>query len=98
LEDEFLHPRTGNPVEVRSAWVRKRKLFEVTWTYDQLFPNGTVERHAVIVTQYLATLQTYLSELEVMGLRIKACYGDFDFSPYQNDSPQLILLAQHQDC
>jgi len=95
MEDEFIHPYTGHPVQVSSSWQRTKHTFHLTWIYDHLLPDGTVDRRVVNNLQYITTLKTYLSELEHAGLRVSDLYGDFDRSPYTEDSPQLIILASH---
>ena len=67
LEDEFIHPDTGNPVQVSSAWRRTKRTLQLTWIYDQLLPDGTVDRTVVNNLQQLTTVNNYLSELENEG-------------------------------
>jgi SAM-dependent methyltransferase len=93
LEDEFIHPDTGNPVQVSSSWRRTKHTLHLTWIYDQLLPDGTVDRKVVNNHQQLNTVNIYLSELENEGLMVRGLYGDFDRSPYTDDSPQLIIQA-----
>ena len=93
LEDEFIHPDTGNPVQVSSSWRRTKRTLQLTWLYDQLFPDGTVDRTVVNILQQLTTLNIYLSEFENEGLMVRELFGDFDRSPYTDDSAQLIILA-----
>ena len=93
LEDEFIHPTTGNPVQVSSAWQRTKWAFDVTWNYDQLFPDGTVERVTMKASHHLVSTQGYLDEIQSAGLRVAHLYGDFDLSPYASESPNLIILA-----
>lgn len=93
IEDEFIHPSTGNPVQVSSSWQRKKDIFNVTWSYDHLFPDGKVEHLAVRVTHQLTTLETYVGEIERAGLWVRETYGDFDLSAYTADSPHLLLLV-----
>jgi SAM-dependent methyltransferase len=93
LEDEFYHPQTGNPVQVSSSWTRTKRNFTLTWTYDQLFPDGTVEHLDVKTDHYLTTFENYVSEIENAGLALVEAYGDFNRSAYHPDSPHLILIA-----
>jgi len=96
LEDEFVHPKTGNPVQVSSSWRRKKNTFTVTWTYDQLLPDGTVDRMEVDATHLVINLSTYKADFENSGLVISERFGDFDRSQYSSDSPNLIILASPQ--
>jgi SAM-dependent methyltransferase len=93
LEDEFFHTLTGNPVQVSSSWQRTRQAFNVTWNYDQLFPDGKVERVTMKASHHRVSTQGYLDEIHSAGLRVDHLYGDFDLSPYTSESPNLIILA-----
>jgi hypothetical protein len=93
VEDEFVHPLTGNPVQVSSAWRRTRRSFIVTWNYDHLLPDGTIQRLTAEVRHELTPTQVYLDEIRSAGLAIEALYGDFDRSAYDPESPNLIFIA-----
>ncbi len=92
-EEEFIHPRTGHPVQVSSAWRRTKQLFTVTWHYDHLFPDGTVDRTTVAVAHQRMPLDAYLVDFKAAGLAKSKLYGDYDYSLYSDDSPGLIILA-----
>jgi SAM-dependent methyltransferase len=93
LEDEFLHPLTGNPVQVSSSWRRKKRTFTVTWIYDQILPDGTVERLTVETIHQMIPVDTYIADIQAAGMGITGIYGDFDRSAYTADSAHLIILA-----
>lgn len=93
IEEEFTHPETGNPVQVSSAWRRGERFFTVTWVYDQLLPDGTIERETVKLRHELLPASTYLEELTASGFEPGTIYGNFDRTPYTTDSPELILTA-----
>jgi SAM-dependent methyltransferase len=95
LEDEFIHPLTGNPVQVSSSWHRAKHTLTLTWTYDQLFPDGKVERLNIDTVHQLTAVDEYLDDFRQAGFNICAVYGDYDRSAYLADSPSLIILA---DC
>ena len=95
FEDEFYHPQTGNPVQVSSTWHRTKRTFTVTWIYDQLFPDGRVERLLVESIHQTASTDTYLAEIESAGFMVTHVYGDFDHSAYTTSSPHLIILVSH---
>jgi SAM-dependent methyltransferase len=95
LEDEFIHPQTGNPVQVSSSWQRTKYTFNVTWIYDHLLPDGTVDRLTVEARHYMTSFKTYLGDIEQAGLMVAEYYGDFDLSAYTDDSPYLLILASH---
>ncbi len=95
LEDEFLHPQTGNPVQVSSSWRRTKSTFQLTWMYDHLFPDGRVERLTAATIHQMLPVNGYLEEIRAAGLELVELYGDFDRSPYQEDSPYLIYVARN---
>ncbi len=94
LEDEFLHPQTGNPVQVSSSWRRTKETFQVTWTYDHLFPDGRVERFTAQTFHQLTPADEYLKEIRDNELEAIELYGNFDRSPYTQKSPFLICVAK----
>jgi SAM-dependent methyltransferase len=96
VETSFTHPESGNPVQVSSAWKRFQGIFELTWHYDHLLPDGVVQRLSVVTHQHIASPEMYCQEFQAAGLSVQASYGDFDCSSYTIDSPALILLAVRQ--
>jgi hypothetical protein len=65
----------------------------VRWDYDHLLPDGQVEHSSVKMSHSLTPMQTHLAELCAAGFTRISTYGDFDESPYDLDSPELILVA-----
>lgn len=93
IETIFEHPRSGNPVQVSSAWQRIGEEVVVSWHYDHLFPDGRVKRESTETHHYLTDAQEYIQEFESQGWKVKP-YGDFDFSPYDAESVYLILVGE----
>jgi SAM-dependent methyltransferase len=93
VEELFLHPRDGEPVQVSSYWKREGQSFRVFWNYDHLLPNGHVERVSAQIVHQLNSADVYFSELKVAGFTRLRVYGDFDRSEYTRRSPSLILIA-----
>jgi SAM-dependent methyltransferase len=93
LEDEFIHPSTGNPVQVSSAWQRTSQLFILTWLYDQLLPNGKAERTSETIAHQLVSAEIYLDEVRLVGFKVSRLFGDFDGSDYEQESPNLICVC-----
>jgi SAM-dependent methyltransferase len=93
LEDEFIHPQTGNPVQVSSSWKRTKRTFGLTWIYDHLLPNGRIQRLTVETSHRIISTDAYLKDIQGAGMMVSAIYGDFDHSAYTDDSPALIILA-----
>ena len=94
IEEHYPHPQDGSPVQVSSGWRRGRRHFTVTWHYDHLLTDGSVQRITARVHHDLASAQEYQRELVDAGLTLQAVYGDFEHSPYSLDSQELILVAK----
>ncbi len=97
LEEMFLHPETDNPVQVFTTWQRGADWFEVQWTYDQLFPNGDVERFVYRQVYALAEPDLLLGEIEESGFILRATYGGFDKKPLGRYSPSVIVVAEKSE-
>ena len=93
FEEVFLHPQSGDPVQVSSGWHRTKRLFVVTWIYDLLHPNGAIERLNMQAVHHLRPVQAYLEAFQAAGLIITDTFGDFDRSAYTYSSPNLIIQA-----
>jgi hypothetical protein len=93
VEETFLHPLSGNPVQVSSAWRRGAHQFTVTWHYDHLLPDGQVQRLTAQAVHSLEPPEAYFEAITQANLQIKATYGDFDHSSYTPESPYLILVV-----
>jgi SAM-dependent methyltransferase len=95
VEASLIHPKSGNPIQVSSEWQRlDQGRIGFRWSYDHLLPDGRVERISVESIHTLTDIEEYNSELESVGLAIRAVYGDFRRSAYNNDSPYLIMLVE----
>ncbi|MDX1435254.1 MAG: class I SAM-dependent methyltransferase [Anaerolineales bacterium] len=93
LEDQFSHPRTGNPVQVSSAWSKSGDRVEVRWNYDHLKPDGSVARLTAAVSHSLASLGRYESELRQAGLEPIEVSGDYKGRPFEPEAPYLVILT-----
>jgi SAM-dependent methyltransferase len=93
LESIFIHPLTGNPVQVSSTFRRRQMRFQLDWHYDHMLPDGQVERHSLRVEHEICSVETYLYEFQTAGLQIQKLLGDFAGTPWNADSPELILEA-----
>lgn len=93
IEEVLIHPDTGNPLQISSEWERKGTIFTLLWHYDQLFPDGVVERTTHRIQHHLHPSEEYLREIKDSGLSICGLFGDFDGHPYREDSPYLIFVV-----
>lgn len=94
LEEIFLHPETSHPVQVFTTWQRDQDGLAVTWAYDHLFPDGNVERVEYRQKYSLEAVSRFLAEIEQSGFSIRATYGSFDQKPFDQRSPNVIVLAE----
>jgi SAM-dependent methyltransferase len=94
LEEIISHPVSGNPLQISSEWERFDRDMVFRWHYDQLFPDGRVERYTIEIKHTLTTLEEYQDELQTAKLNSVEIFGDFDRSKYNQDSPYLIVLAR----
>jgi SAM-dependent methyltransferase len=93
VEESFLHPLDGEPVQVSSAWERRGSALTFIWHYDHLLPNGNVERLSAQAEHALLSREIVTGELESAGLSPQAVYGDYDRSPYSASSSFLVIVA-----
>ncbi len=93
-EADFLHPVSGNPVQVSSAWVRSGESITLTWIYDHLHADGTVERITTGATHDILSVEQHQEEFHQAGLEIQEIFGDFDRNAYNKDSLYLIINLQ----
>jgi SAM-dependent methyltransferase len=98
LEEIFLHPQSDNPVQVLTTWQRQSGWLEVEWRYDQLFPNGEVQRFVYRQKYALEDVSLLLGEFEHAGFRIQATFGSFDQKPLERFSPNVIIVAEKAGC
>jgi|DewCreStandDraft_1066081.scaffolds.fasta_scaffold00013_229 SAM-dependent methyltransferase len=67
---------------------------EVTFLYDETFPDGTVRRTAATFPMRYC----YLPELELLlaasELALEAAYGSYELDPYSSESDRLIIVAR----
>jgi SAM-dependent methyltransferase len=96
LEESFVHPNTGNPVQVSSAWERLPDSVTVSWFYDHLLPDGRVERETVKITHHLMDINELISELNRAGFEF-ILYGDFEKHNYRPDSDIVLVEARKKN-
>jgi SAM-dependent methyltransferase len=94
IEEDFIHPWSGNPVQVSSEYTKDDECYRLKWHYDHLLPNGIVDRITMETTHTLASVDDYLAEVKRASLRTSAIFGDYDYSDYNQDSPYLILCLK----
>lgn len=96
FERAFTDPETGHTVMQQSlaALDRAAQILEVTWVYDELAPDGALRRTLVPVRYRHTFAQEARLLLRLAGFGAVEVYGDYDFSPYHEDSPRLFVVAE----
>lgn len=94
IETNFLHPTSGNPVQVSSEWRRSGQYIDFSWHYDHLLPDGLTERQTVQSRHNIMSLGDYRAEFRKANLDLIDSYGDYDRDFYHNVSPYLIMVTR----
>lgn len=95
LERTFLEPESGHLIMQHSVsdLDRAEQLMRVTWIYDEVAEDGIVRRTlAPVVNRYFFWPEMQLL-LKASGFNELDVFGDFDYSPFVDGSPRMIVLA-----
>jgi SAM-dependent methyltransferase len=97
LTDSFIEPKTGNACQVftRQRYDLESERMSVTWTYDELHPDGEVVRHEMTLNHYLRTPAQMEEILFATGFSSVLVYGDYDLSQYQPDAAHMLVRGTH---
>lgn len=96
LERTFVEPESGRLVMQQSVSEldRAAQLMHITWIYDELDSDGVVRRLVAPLTlHYYFPAEMHLL-LRLAGLREVAFYGDYDFGPFADGCPRMIVVAE----
>lgn len=93
IETSFLHPDTGHPIQVSSAWEQGKDKVVISWHYDHLLPDGKVERTTLSTAHYPTDPQILERELSQHNFNVTK-YGDFRRTIFKKDDFFLILQAK----
>lgn len=93
LEDEFIHPVDGEPVQVSNRWVLENDQITFYWYYDHLLSDGSVIRTEASTTHYLFSTTDYIEIFREIGFSDVQLFGDYSFTGYSSDSAYLNILA-----
>jgi SAM-dependent methyltransferase len=96
VEEVFSDPVTGKPVQVSSQWVKDKNAFHLQWNYDILEPDGSCQRLRINTSHSLDSLSSYLADISNAGLVVVGLYGDADFSPFEDDSEEVFIIAENR--
>jgi SAM-dependent methyltransferase len=95
LERTFRDGEQGVTVQQFSSLRLDRvaQLGHITWIYDEVDPAGKVTRTTVPMTLRYFFPNEIPVLLERAGLRLMHLWGDYDRSPFAENSPELIVIG-----
>jgi len=95
LERTFPDPETGDTVMQQSlkTFDRPTQIETITWVYDRMDAEGRIYRQIsrMELRHTLAPEMRLL--LALSGFHDVEFYGGYDFTPYEEDSPRLFVVA-----
>ncbi len=97
LERTFKTPQSGDIVaQFASSWTESdEQVRHISWIFDRSpAAGGAVIRHIVETSFYYYYGHQIEIALDAAGFRIKNIFGDYDESPYSDNSPRMIVLAE----
>lgn len=96
FERTFLEPETGHMVMQQSISVldRTEQLLRVTWIYDEITHDGTVQRTFAPLVLYYYFYNELRLLLDKAGFEVEAVYGDTEYGPYEDGCERMIVLAK----
>jgi SAM-dependent methyltransferase len=98
LENTFTDPENGRLVVVQSSSLldEASQTLHITWLYDATPPEGgAIHRTIAQATYYYLYPHQLELLLHEVGLRLRSLSGDYDDSPYSEESDRLLILAEH---
>lgn len=105
LEDEadllssYTSAHSNLPIQVSARQTKGRDAatFEVSWYFDELHPDGTVQRFEHELKYHMRSAKSMIDLLTIAGFTDISSLGDYDSSAYIPDSPQLIIKSQIEE-
>jgi SAM-dependent methyltransferase len=94
FEERFPHPVHGAEVQVFSGWQRSPTWVRIDWQYRYTTPAGESISVPIAVRHWLTPIETLMEEFAGAGFRVLAVYGDYDGAALDQQSTQLIIIAQ----
>jgi ubiquinone/menaquinone biosynthesis C-methylase UbiE len=98
LHSKAVEPSTGNHIlQVSSSWVdQQAQVRHFTWIIDSSPRNGGSIRRTVVEYKfhYLFAHQ-FEGIIDSSGLVLKDLFGEYDSTPYSEESPRLLMVIGH---
>jgi SAM-dependent methyltransferase len=94
---DFIEPISGHPVQVYAYEEidREKSTHQVLWAFDELFPNGKVNRLYHPITYHLRSLEEVIELLHHAQMELKVVFGDYQNGPLDQNSHEMIIVAMH---
>lgn len=91
----FVEPESGNPCQVYAQRVERpaQDQVEIVWHYDELLADGSAQRYTLRQGYFLRSMEKIRAFLERANCSFIEAYGDYDRSPFRDDSKTMIVLA-----
>ena len=91
----FIEPVSGNPVQVYAVERPdiENKIIHVTWAFDELSPDGRVQRYPYEISYHLRLIEDTTSLIEGAGLSLRELFGDYRFGSFKPTSDELIFIV-----
>ena len=96
LEQSFTDTANGHSVlQFASNWLDDaQQTLHISWIYDATpAPSGAIHRTISQFKYHYAYPHQLEMQLQQSGLQLEAMWGDYDRSPFQEESDRLILIA-----
>jgi trans-aconitate methyltransferase len=92
----FIDRESANPVQVYASQQMQEDppRAQVTWSYDELQPDGHVVRAQVHTSFHLRRPEAVGRLLQASGFAAWHFHGDYDSATFVPDSPRLIVVAE----
>lgn len=95
LDRTFIEPETGHVVMQQSLSHIDRisQALHITWIYDEITSDGLMKRTLAPLTLRYVFFNELKLLLRLVGLSIVDIYGDYDFSPFEDGAPRMLVVA-----
>ena len=96
LENHIIHPQSGDHILHMAAnkLDSEQQQLHITWIYDRSPANGGAIQRTIAQATYH---YRYPHQIELLlhetGFKLESLCGDYDQSPFTEDSPRLLTLA-----
>jgi SAM-dependent methyltransferase len=95
--DDFIEPSSGNPIQVyaREKFDREKGILDAIWTFDELFPDGQVQRLHHPISYHLRSLEEMIGLLHIVQMNLEHVYGDYRRGPLDRHSHEMVIVVNN---